>query len=348
MKLFSSISGRCYILAALLVFFTLPSVAAHQKGAAARGTIIVDFTELNSESGALTYRIFNQDLTAIVARLNGFLPENEKIDVSKLRGAGTDEDRTNARNVFLQQLRLRFKRAGGSRWLSGKNDTLDVFVFFTGKNAEIKISESKRKTRIAQDVSTLTTLIVSLLARSGLTIAMEEKSLVLKHSSGKLDISVTVDKDIKGVEKKEEKMEIITGPTEHWFLSADLITTKLSEVKFVSASGTIEPKETPKVFYLGLNWMIGDILKERQCFFKHFFIKGMLQFSKKPLDSYGVGIGFRFPSFKVLGINSSAFSVFAAMVWSKEQIGEPLVNHTKRQVQFGISFNLDKGLGWIK
>jgi len=143
-------------------------------------------------------------------------------------------------------------------------------------------------------------------------------------------------------------MEIVTGPAEHWFLSADLPILKLSKVKFTGNEGSIEPKETPKVFYLGVNWMIGDVLKERLHLLKNFFIKGMVKFDKKPLDSYGFGIGYRFPAVRVLGLDMSAFSVFMSWLWTKEETEDKKTGLTKRQMQLGFGFNLDKALSWIK
>ncbi len=40
----------------------------------------------------------------------------------------------------------------------------------------------------------------------------------------------------------------------------------------------------------------------------------------------------------------------ASWLWTKEQLEDKskMGELTKRQVQFGISFNLDKALGWVK
>lgn len=353
-----------FVITGLLVIFIFPVSAAENENLKAQGTVIIDFTGVNPDSGTLVYRIFGKDIVEIIAELNKNLSAEKKIDVCKVLGEKS-EDKTDgckgvgikdddpavnqAREAFLTELKSKYKKEIGQRWISKKKDNLDVYVFFyTGKKAEIKIEEKKRKTRIAQDVSVLTKLVVTYLTKGEAAISLMEKQYRLEKQTGTLLVSACLNKDEKKGDQKEEKMEIITGPTEHWFLSADLIMLKMSKVKFVGDQGDIEPKETPKVFYLGVNWMIGDILKERQNLLKNFFIKGMLKFSKKPLDSYGIGIGYRFPKVRILGIDISSFSVFSALLWTKEQTEDKAKDLTKRQIQFGVSFNLDKALGWIK
>jgi hypothetical protein len=343
------------LIVGIMGIFTFQLYADGNTGVKAQGTIIVDFTGVNPESGTLVYRIFGKDIVAIIAGLNRSLPTDRQIDVCKVLGERAvdkseackgkemeDAEISQAREAFLKELKNKYKKALAQRWLSRKNDNLEVYVFHTGKKAEIKIEEKKRKTRIAQDISILTKLIVSDITKAEMFISMVDRQYRLGKQYGTLLVTAALDKE------KEEKMEIITGPAEHWFLSADLIVLKLSKVKFVGSQGTIEPRETPKVFYLGINWMIGDILKERQNLLKNFFVKGMLKFSKKPFDSYGFGIGYRFPKVKVLGIDISSFSVFGSWLWTKEQVEDKTKELTKRQIQFGISFNLDKAMGWVK
>jgi hypothetical protein len=343
------------LVAIFLGIFTFQLYAEGNTGVKAQSTIIVDFTGVNPDSGTLVYRIFGKGITEIIVGLNHSLPADRQIDVCKVLGERAedktesckgkemeDEEISRAREAFLKELKTKYKKALAQRWLSKKNDNLEIYVFHIGKKAEIKIEEKKRKTRIAQDISILTKLIVSDLTKAEMFISMVDRQYRLGKQYGTLLVSTALDKE------KEEKMEIITGPTEHWFLSADLIVLKLSKVKFVGNQGTIEPRETPKVFYLGVNWMIGDVLKERQNLLKNFFVKGMVKFSKKPFDSYGFGIGYRFPGVKVLGIDISSFSVFGSWLWTKEQQEEKAEELTKRQIQFGISFNLDKALEWVK
>jgi hypothetical protein len=74
------------------------------------------------------------------------------------------------------------------------------------------------------------------------------------------------------------------------------------------------------------------------------------------MDRWAAGPGSRmkacipvstFPKVKVLGIDISSFSVFGSWLWTKEQLEDKSKELTKRQIQFGISFNLDKAMGWV-
>ena len=332
--------------------------ATENKSINANGTIIIDFTDVNPDSGTMVYRIFDKNLAQIIDELNKSLSAENNIDICKVLGESAKDKAdelkkneiidekiiSNEREAFLKKMYKRYKKAHSQRWISKKKDILEVYVFHSGKKGEIRIEEKKRKTRIAQDVSTLSKLIIFSLTKSDVLIAMDSRQYTLVKPNGAVTVSATIDKE------KEEKMEIFTGPTEHWFLSADLLLLKLSQAKFDMDHGTIKPRETPKVFYLGINWMIGDILKEKQSILKNFFVKSMMKFSKKPFDSYGLGLGYRFPSVKVLGIDISSFSVFSAIVWTKETVVKDDISNTltKRQIQFGLSFNLDKIKEWLK
>jgi len=344
-----------------VVAFGASSLHAGENGKAkpvkASATVIIDFTSPGDDSSASVYRFFRKDIYAIADELNKSLPADKQINIEMVlkktdEAANANEsDRekatrmqgvSNEREKFLSELKMRFKKAQEQRWISKKGEKLDVYVFHVGTKGEIKIEEKKRKTRIAQDASVLVKLIVLERTKGERNVLMESRQYTLGKQYGTLSVSAVVDKE------KEEKMEILTGPVEHWFLSADLLLVKLSDVKFVVDQGTLEPRETPKVFYIGVNWMIGDIITEQQNLLKNFFLKGMVKFSRKPFDSYGLGIGYRFPGVKVLGIDISAFSAFGAMVWTKESVENNTKTVTKRQWQFGVSFNLDKAMGWIK
>lgn len=182
------------------------------------------------------------------------------------------------------------------------------------------------------DMGKLVKLAVSLGTRgvSPQEVLVARGSYVLGLRRGVLTVSASWN-DISS------QIILTTGPTEHWFLTADLPVVKLSQLKFVQdGGGTIEPRETPKHFYLGVNGMIGDILKEKPRFLQNFFIKGMLKISKAPLDGYGVGV------------DISSFFIFAAILWTKEENEDKTAKVTKRQIMFGIGYNLDKAMGWLK
>jgi hypothetical protein len=290
--------------------------------------IIVDFTETGNGAEGASYFFYGKTLEQIITACG------QSFAAVVEDGAG--------RPVFLKQLAVKYKRASNKRWISKKNQTLKIYVFSTGNVIpEMKTTEKARKTTISDHITLLVKLIAKEAARSG-EISMTEHTYFLKKKRAQLTVTVA-----QGTGKKVS-FDMITGPKEHWFLSADLTVAKLSQVKFNADKGTTEPKETPKQFYVGLNFMLGDVLLERRALWKNFFLKGMLKFSKNPLDSYGIGIGYRFPSVKILGLDISALSIFGVLTWSKENPDTQAGKLTKYQWQLGISYNLDRALSWVK
>lgn len=330
------------IVTAFVLIFIFSTYSLANKGSNDfQGTVIFDISGLNGDSPE-AYVFGGKSIEDIVTKL-GF-----KVD-DVIRGS---KERKN----FLKKLKKKYKRGTEGRWLSKKQDKLGVFVFYKKIKAKpggkkgtpevkpnITFEEKARKTRIANDLSVLTKLVVKITTK-GAAPEIEIARATYQLAKRRANLTVTA----KLGKSKISKARLVTGPTEHWFLSADLPVAKLSEVKFVQDKGTLQPRETPKNFYLGLNCMIGDILKERQNLLKNFFVKGMLKISKSPLDGYGVGIGYRFPKVRPLGIDISSFSIFAAVIWTKEENEAKTETLTKRQILFGISYNLDKALGWVK
>jgi hypothetical protein len=297
-----------------------------------KATLIFDFTIQNENQSNKSYFIRGLDIDGICKKLNVNKPET-----------GDSKSIVN----FLVEFRKKYNEMRENRWISKKGYILEIYVFFMGgKTAKINIKEERRKTRIAADISVLKKIIGKIMdEKKPPEYDMKSFSYTLTKTRAVLSISV----DFEGNKGNLKKIELITGPTEHLFLSVDLPVSKISVAKFLGDNGTIEPKETPKEFYIGFNCMIGDILSEKQCVLKNLFFKGMLKLSKKPLDSYGVGIGYRFPRIRFLGINLSSFSMFASLIWTKEENEENNSDTlTKRQVLFGFSYNLDKALEWMK
>lgn len=312
-----------------------------------QGTIIFDFAGEKGDPPK-AYVFAGKTIDTIITKLG--------LKVENVIGGSKD------REAFLKKLKRKYKRGTGNRWISKEEDRLEVFAFYKKpktkpgeKNDEkadkkkedpkpkIEFAEKSRKTRMAQDLSILVKTVV-VMAAKGKKAEIEIYRTTYQLTKRRAALTVTASLS----EVKTSKVEVVTGPAEHWFLSADLPAAKLSDVKFVQAKGTLEPKETPRNIYLGLNCMMGDILREQQSIFKNLFIKGMLKLSQKPLDGYGVGIGYRFPKVRALGIDISSFSIFAAMMWTKEENDTKTETLTKRQILFGIGYNLDKALAWMK
>jgi hypothetical protein len=174
---------------------------------------------------------------------------------------------------------------------------------------------------------------------------------ILQEKRALLKIEVAIGAD--GEQVKSET-EIITGPNEHLYISADIPVNSVNQLTIDESSNTLVPEQTPKEIMLGVNFMIGDILSDRQNRSKHLVIKLMFEFSDAPLDMLGFGIGYRFPQkFELMGFHLDAFSPFVAVVWNKEAGMNSAGNLEEDRdynsdLRVGISFNLDKAFSWVK
>lgn len=325
----------------LLILSSLSLLATSSNSNEVKGTIIFNFAGEKGNSPK-AYIFGGKTIDKVISNLG--------LKVEEIIGGSKE------RKVFLEKLKKKYKRGTSNRWISKEGDKLEVFTFFKKSRVKtdmkkesleqkISFAEKSHKTQIAQDLSVLVKTVVAIATKGD---PPDIEIFRTTYHLTKKQAIVTVTASFNGT--KTSKVEVVTGPSQHWFLTTDLPVAKLSKVKFVQGKdkGTIEPRETPKDFYLGLNCMIGDVLKERQNIFKNFFIKGMLKLSKRPLDGYGVGIGYRFPKVRPLGLDISSFSVFAAIMWTKEEDVANTEKLMKRQILFGTSYNLDKAKGWGK
>jgi len=143
----------------------------------------------------------------------------------------------------------------------------------------------------------------------------------------------------------EAVQRLITGPAEHWFLSGDVITKRLSEVKFDEGTGTFARKEKPGLVYLGLNWMAGDVYSGAPQIKDRFVAKVMIAAASKPLDSVGAGVGLRIDDFvfPTGGKKPTALVLYAGHYWTKGDDGV-----RRREWRAGMSFNVETFIGWVK
>lgn len=158
------------------------------------------------------------------------------------------------------------------------------------------------------------------------------------------------------------KAPLVTGPREHWFLSGDvpLKGTTAKHFKFNGENQQVELSEKPSSYHLSANFLLGDLLGERRPFLGNFYLKGSIAASTKPLDSYGVGLGYYGTLLpKKLGFSLEAFSPYVAYVWTKsdsvvaaatEGGSEGVAGNVKTvgEWRWGVGVNLGKVLGWVK
>lgn len=153
--------------------------------------------------------------------------------------------------------------------------------------------------------------------------------------------------------EKSASIEIITGPAEHWFLSADIAINDVEQLKFDTDTGMLSERGEPSPVYLGINYQLGDIHTKGKLFWKNFVLKGMIEASSTPSESLGAAIGYRGFTRKKHGLDLTTFSPWIGYTFTKEDEMDSMGGFTRNtarnsEFRWGISVNLDKLFGWVK
>lgn len=149
--------------------------------------------------------------------------------------------------------------------------------------------------------------------------------------------------DPKPAEAAEQALKLTSGPLEHWSLSATMFVSR--DTTFKKADGQIGVDGTPPIFYLSLNFLLGDVLSDERKFLENVELKWLLEGSKTPLDSMGIGLGLRGKFLSRFGIDFDVISPFVGVTWTKaETAGAPRIKKTR----LGVSLDLKKALDWVK
>jgi hypothetical protein len=225
----------------------------------------------------------------------------------------------------------------------------------------LTIKETKRKTRFANDLETLLKIIKVIAEGRDIEAPPQPayRLLVRTHHLKEVRSTVAVTATLPAGDTKPAKeitaqRTLVVGPVEHWFLSADLVVTKVTEVKYDDATKTLQSKDTPTHFFGGLNFSLGDVASSRTTFDADgLALKALVGISSRPLDELGVAIAYRFPDVHVLGFDLNTLSVFGGPIWSKvdgqDASGAVLKrDHYSGKLRAGISFNLDRALDFLK
>ncbi len=147
------------------------------------------------------------------------------------------------------------------------------------------------------------------------------------------------------------KAKVATGTAERWFLTADVPVNKPDVLKFDEDSKTLQLRETPSEFHLGLNYSLGDVASDPPELRDAVFLKVLLHPSSEPLQSWGLGVGLRGKRFK--WVDLSPLTLFAARMWVEsdelDAMGAPVVGgRSEADWRFGLGLNLTEALSWIK
>jgi hypothetical protein len=253
---------------------------------------------------------------------------------------------------------------GNSRWITRKGDPIAIYVIYdTSKETgdpNVEVTEMARKTQFALNLETLAKLAEKIgglaIPNAALppgqqplsTIVVDRQCRTLVNLRSTLTATATATADPKVdaamMSPLKASTVVITGPKEHAFISADLAVNSVKEVKL--ESGELVPKDNPSQFYVGFDYMLGDVLAETNTFPDGLTFKALVEASKDPTHSYGVALGIRFKNVNLPGISLDTFSPFAGYFWTRN---DTLTGHKyKGDWRAGISLNLDKALNWVK
>jgi hypothetical protein len=154
------------------------------------------------------------------------------------------------------------------------------------------------------------------------------------------------------------KMQFISGPTEHWFLSGDALVRGANEVKWNSASRTLVPQDKPQQLYLAINYLKGDVYsKYAPVSWDRVVGKLLLQPSKRPFDNVGVGIGYRFADGgslleTVKTEDHTGAVLFVGHFWTRsdqvDAAGAVSKGRYEKSWRLGVSYSLGSLLQWLE
>jgi hypothetical protein len=133
--------------------------------------------------------------------------------------------------------------------------------------------------------------------------------------------------------------EVLLGPSEHWFVSADFSIDKAS----ASLGETPTPDEEQlkaKSFFVALNFALGDLIADRESriqrrnFLKEMLIKVQITPSKTPWEAWAVGLGVRGYRFKTILWNLDVVHPYVTFGRQEDEGQEP-----RWRAAFGLGFD---------
>lgn len=232
------------------------------------------------------------------------------------------------------------------RWISLEGDILTIYVFYdlAQGNPDLEIDEQVRRTVLASDLTKLIKLGASLASATGLE---GTGLLVRKYSLTKKRANLTI---TTSQGEATAKADLITGPMEHLFLSADLPVNKVSQLE-LNDDNQLVPKDEPTTFYVGVDFKIGDLLTDDLPLWQNLVVKLQAKASRHPDESWGVALGLRGDYLQRFGLDLDQFSPFVGWTFTREDAkeGDRPDKGGSRNSEFrvGLSFNLDEAMKWI-
>jgi hypothetical protein len=339
----------------------VPSTARSQNDS--QRLIILDLAAAPSNS-SLANRIYSLTLGDITDSAAKGL-------VSRVHTEGCANDATaGALLSRMRKVNATLTAASSTRWISGKGDSVWIIVFHPGTmQPQLSINEEARSSRLAKDVETLIQLAQKI---SGSMMSIAEaahpqcsfRRYSLTRVRATLKVTALL-KDAPVVRNQSATTEEnpatltvsqITGPAEHFFLSANAALTSVRQVKYNSDNHSFEPGKKPTGFLIGVNYAFGDLFQQEEAsggftFLKSIYLGLLIEGSKKPFNQVAAIAGLR----RNLGalekwISLETVSPYAGIVWAQDDTGtvDAVTSKFGRGKAFwGLSLNLDKALAWV-
>ena len=213
--------------------------------------------------------------------------------------------------------------------LTPSKDKLSHTIAFGEESRSITINEKFRDKKIVADLKVIPEIISAfdgshLIAEPTYT-CIDYQQKILQSSA---DLTVTTKTG------EIQKTILIMGPEENLYLTADIVVTKLTQLKYDAKSAAIFEKSKPADFFIGLNYKIGDVYTnyDYRNFHKDLSAKLLINASSRPLDKIGIGLGYSF----------SFGEIFFARIHVKGEEAPSKWNNA-----IGISLNLQRAASWL-
>lgn len=294
-----------------------------------------DVTAANANDVAF---LLDQDQSPLLVRLDALLNACPDVDLASAR-------------VFLKDVQT---AAPPSRLIGHAGDHLKVYAFVIGRLVNVTIHEIPRKRAVVDDIGTLIDLLKQLRSAGGAaaaTVTVWTADYVLQEQLALAEVNVVPYTDNphggEPIEGSAIKVaEIVTGLTEHFRLSANVPVNSVKKLDYDQTKKQVVLKDTPREFMVGVDWYLGDVLARPPLYdWRRLGVKGLIRFSKQPLDALGL----------VLAYRASPFSVIGGRTWSRltQKTGvnpdgsDQIKRSYKGAWQFGLGFDLKTAKDWL-